>query len=55
MAMSCSTTITTRSKTPGNEKGTLALIFNKAQNKFQDPAKLRRVIVDLIDKENGLR
>jgi type I restriction enzyme M protein len=36
----------------GSEKGTLALIFNKAQNKFQDPAKLRRVIVDLIDKEN---
>jgi type I restriction enzyme M protein len=36
----------------GNEKGTLALIFGKAQNKFQDPAKLRRVIVDLIDAEN---
>ncbi|ODS99285.1 MAG: DNA methyltransferase [Lautropia sp. SCN 69-89] len=36
----------------GNEKGTLGLIFNKAQNKFQDPAKLRRVIVDLIDREN---
>jgi type I restriction enzyme M protein len=36
----------------GKEKGTLALIFNKAQNKFQDPAKLRRVIVDLIDDED---
>jgi type I restriction enzyme M protein len=36
----------------GNEKGTLGLIFGKAQNKFQDPAKLRRVVVDLIDKEN---
>src|ERR1700740_205602 len=36
----------------GNERGTLALIFGKAQNKFQDPSKLRRVIVDLIDKEN---
>ena len=36
----------------GNEKGTLALIFNKAQNKFQDPVKLRRVIVDLINEEN---
>jgi type I restriction enzyme M protein len=36
----------------GSEKGTLALIFGKAQNKFQDPAKLRRVIVDLIDAEN---
>jgi len=38
---------------PGTEKGTLGLIFGKAQNKFQDPAKLRRVIVDLIDAENG--
>jgi type I restriction enzyme M protein len=36
----------------GSEKGLLGLIFNKSQNKFQDPAKLRRVIVDLIDKEN---
>jgi len=36
----------------GNQKGMLALIFNKSQNKFQDPAKLRRLIVDLIDKEN---
>jgi type I restriction enzyme M protein len=36
----------------GAEKGMLGLIFGKAQNKFQDPAKLRRVIVDLIDTEN---
>lgn len=36
----------------GAEKGTLGLIFNKAQNKFQDPAKLRRLVVDLIDAEN---
>lgn len=35
----------------GNEKGLLGLIFNKSQNKFQDPAKLRRLVVDLIDKE----
>jgi len=35
----------------GQEKGTLGLIFGKAQNKFQDPAKLRRVIVDLIGAE----
>ncbi len=59
----------------GKQPGTLALIFGKAQNKFdsrrlgaaltlrapcgrpisggdcQDPAKLRRVIVDLIDAE----
>ncbi len=36
----------------GRQPGTLALIFGKAQNKFQDPAKLRRVIVDLIDGED---
>ena len=36
----------------GQEKRLLGLIFGKAQNKFQDPAKLRRLIVDLIDKEN---
>jgi len=36
----------------GNEKGLLGLIFNKSQNKFQDPAKVRRLIVDLIDKED---
>jgi type I restriction enzyme M protein len=35
----------------GKQPGTLALIFGKAQNKFQDPAKLRRVIVDLISDE----
>ncbi len=34
------------------KKGLLGLIFNKSQNKFQDPAKLRRLIADLIDKEN---
>lgn len=36
----------------GNEKGLLGLIFNKSQNKFQDPAKLRRLIIDLIGSEN---
>jgi len=36
----------------GRQKGTLGLIFAKAQNKFQDPAKLTRVIVDLINAEN---
>ena len=35
----------------GKGKGMLGLIFTKAQNKFQDPVKLRRLIVDLIDKE----
>ncbi|MEU6021424.1 class I SAM-dependent DNA methyltransferase [Micromonospora sp. NPDC047134] len=34
------------------EGGTLGTIFRKAQNKIQDPAKLKRLIVDLIDKEN---
>ena len=32
----------------------LGLIFSKAQNKIQDPAKLRQLIVDLIGKENWL-
>jgi type I restriction enzyme M protein len=32
--------------------GTLGTIFRKAQNRIQDPAKLKRLIVDLIDKEN---
>src|SRR5512140_3227069 len=35
----------------GKRKGMLGVIFRKAQNKIQDPAKLRRLIVDLIDKE----
>lgn len=35
----------------GMESGTLGQIFNKAQNKIQDPAKLLKVI-DMIDKEN---
>ncbi len=36
----------------GKKTGLLGLIFGRAQNKFQDPAKLRRLIVGLIDKEN---
>lgn len=35
----------------GKRPGMLSVIFRKAQNKIQDPAKLRRLIVDLIDKE----
>ncbi|MGH6627900.1 MAG: type I restriction-modification system subunit M [Burkholderiaceae bacterium] len=38
----------------GQQKGTLGLIFGKAQNKFQDPAKLRRLVVDLINAENWM-
>lgn len=32
--------------------GTLGTIFRKAQNRVQDPAKLTRLIVDLIDAES---
>ena len=32
----------------------LGVIFRKAQNKIQDPAKLRRLIVDLIDREQWM-
>jgi type I restriction enzyme M protein len=35
----------------GRRAGMLGLIFRKAQNKIQDPAKLRRLIVELIDRE----
>jgi len=35
----------------GRTKGMLGLIFKKAQNKIQDPAKLRRLVADLIDRE----
>src|SRR5680860_1871600 len=34
------------------QPGTLGTIFRKARNRIQDPAKLKRLIVDLIDKEN---
>ena len=36
----------------GTSGGMLGLIFEKAQNKIQDPAKLRQLIVELIGKEN---
>ena len=35
----------------GKADGVIGVIFRKAQNKIQDPAKLKRLIVDLIDKE----
>lgn len=38
-------------KTLGAQPGMLGMIFRKAQNKIQDPAKLRRLIVDLIDTQ----
>ncbi len=38
----------------GQQGGMLGLIFEKAQNKIQDPAKLRQLIVELIGKEDWL-
>jgi type I restriction enzyme M protein len=36
----------------GTQPGMLGIIFRKAQNKIQDPAKLRQLIVELIGKES---
>jgi len=36
------------------QTGMLGLIFRKSQNKIQDPAKLRQLIVELIGKEQWL-
>jgi type I restriction enzyme M protein len=38
----------------GRHPGMLGIIFRKAQNRIQDPAKLRRLIVDLIDQERWM-
>ncbi|MBU1698886.1 MAG: SAM-dependent methyltransferase [Candidatus Eisenbacteria bacterium] len=38
----------------GQQGGMLGLIFSKSQNKIQDPAKLRQLIVELIGKETWL-
>ena len=38
----------------GKQKGMLGLVFRKAQNKIQDPAKLRQLVVELIGKEQWL-
>ena len=35
----------------GRQPGMLGTIFRKAQNRVQDPAKLRRLVRDLIDRE----
>jgi hypothetical protein len=35
----------------GKKGGMLGIIFRKAQNKIQDPAKLKRLIADLTDRE----
>ena len=38
----------------GEQSGMLGLIFRKSQNKIQDPAKLRKLVVDLIGNESWL-
>jgi len=38
----------------GRGSGMLGVVFRKAQNRIQDPAKLRRLVVDLIDREAWL-
>jgi type I restriction enzyme M protein len=38
----------------GKQEGIIGVIFRKAQNKIQDPAKLRKLIADLIEKESWL-
>lgn len=38
----------------GRQAGTLGVIFRKAQNKIQDPAKLKRLVSDLIEREQWM-
>ena len=38
----------------GKQHGLLGLVFRKAQNKIQDPAKLQRLVSDLLDKEQWM-
>ena len=38
----------------GGQPGMLGLVFRKAQNRVQDPALLRRLIVDLMDREQWI-
>lgn len=38
----------------GKQPGMLGVIFRKAQNRIQDPAKLRRLIVDLSGQESWM-
>ena len=40
--------------TLGKQEGIMGVIFRKSQNRIQDPAKLRKLIADLIDRENWL-
>jgi type I restriction enzyme M protein len=38
----------------GNQPGTLGVIFQRAQNRIQDPGKLRKLMSDLIGKETWM-
>jgi type I restriction enzyme M protein len=38
----------------GKKSGMLGIVFRKAQNKIQDPAKLERLIKELIDREQWM-
>jgi type I restriction enzyme M protein len=38
----------------GRGSGMLGVVFRKAQNRIQDPAKLRRLVIDLIDREQWM-
>ena len=38
----------------GHHPGMLGVIFRKSQNRIQDPAKLRRLVAELIDKERWM-
>ena len=38
----------------GKQHGLLGLVFRKAQNKIQDPAKLQRLVSGLLDKEQWM-
>ena len=38
----------------GHGDGMLGVVFRKAQNRIQDPAKLRRLIADLMDQEQWM-
>jgi type I restriction enzyme M protein len=38
----------------GRQQGMLGVVFRKAQNRIQDPAKLRRLVADLIDREQWM-
>ncbi len=53
-ATSSRCTTATSSRRSASSGGMLGVIFRKAQNKIQDPAKLRRLIVDLIDREQWI-